>query len=128
MPKQEVCVFRKLTAALHLPRSKSPLSELATFFSRHLRLEGGEHGDCIRRKYAKARSKPHAVVRRYAGKKGIRVDMTFKPTDAVILDLTVTCTACGYRIQPDEVILLAPQSLRCPKCQQVFPPSHGKVA
>jgi predicted Zn-ribbon and HTH transcriptional regulator len=54
--------------------------------------------------------------------------MTFKPIDTVILDLTVTCTACGYRIQPNEVVLVAPQSVRCPKCQQVFSASHCKVA
>jgi hypothetical protein len=54
--------------------------------------------------------------------------MTFKPTDTVILDLTVTCSACGYRIQPAEVLLVAPHTLRCPKCQQVFSPLHCEVA
>jgi predicted RNA-binding Zn-ribbon protein involved in translation (DUF1610 family) len=69
-----------------------------------------------------------SVAGQYAGKVGIRFAMTFKPSDTVILDLTVTCTACGHRIQPNEVVLLAPQSVRCPKCQQVFAPSHHKVA
>jgi predicted Zn-ribbon and HTH transcriptional regulator len=66
-------------------------------------------------------------VRRLA-KKGIRFAMTFKPTDTVILDLTVTCTACGYRIQPNETVVPAPHSVRCPKCQKVFSPPHCKIA
>jgi hypothetical protein len=49
-------------------------------------------------------------------------------TDNVIPELTVTCTACGYRILPNEVVLIAPQTLRCPKCQQAFTPPHGQVA
>jgi predicted Zn-ribbon and HTH transcriptional regulator len=68
------------------------------------------------------------VLRQPANKNGITLAMTFKPTGTVILDLTVTCTACGYRIQPNEVVLVAPQSVRCPKCQQDFSPSHSKVA
>jgi hypothetical protein len=59
---------------------------------------------------------------------GIITCMTFKPTDNLILDLTVTCPVRGYQIQPTEVVLVGPQTLRCPKCQQVFSPPHRSVA
>jgi hypothetical protein len=114
MPKREACVFcKKLAVTLGWQAEDS---------------RGGEHGYCMRLKYAKAPSKHDVIVRQFASEKGIRLTMTFKPIDTVILDLTVTCTACEHRIQPNEVVLVAPQSVRCPKCQQVFSPSHSKVA
>jgi hypothetical protein len=31
------------------------------------------------------------------------------------------CPVCGYQIQPTGVVLVGPQSLRCPKCQGILP-------
>jgi hypothetical protein len=46
----------------------------------------------------------------------------------VILDLTVTCALRGSRIQPDEVVTVGPQALRCPKCQQGILTTARKTA
>ena len=36
-------------------------------------------------------------------------------------DLTKTCPKCGYKIQPDDLLLLSFERMRCPRCQQDMP-------
>ena len=43
----------------------------------------------------------------------------------VILDLNATCEECQYHIPPNEMIVVSPGKLRCPKCQSVFSAQKG---
>jgi len=35
-------------------------------------------------------------------------------------DFSLSCPACGYKIQPNELLRLASHTVKCPRCGQVF--------
>lgn len=35
-----------------------------------------------------------------------------------ILDFHVTCPSCGYSIPPFELVLVTPETVRCPNCER----------
>jgi hypothetical protein len=46
-------------------------------------------------------------------------------TGLLILDLNATCSECQYPIPPDEMIVVSPGKLKCPKCECVFSAQKG---
>jgi hypothetical protein len=42
-----------------------------------------------------------------------------------IRDLNATCEGCQYSIPPDEMIVVSPGKLACPRCQRVFLAQRG---
>jgi hypothetical protein len=44
---------------------------------------------------------------------------------SLILDLNATCDVCQYSIPPNEMIVVSPGKLACPKCQRVFSAQRG---
>jgi predicted RNA-binding Zn-ribbon protein involved in translation (DUF1610 family) len=46
---------------------------------------------------------------------------------APVFDLSTKCTACGYAIQPNEIMHTGWDTMRCPKCGKDFiPEPKGK--
>jgi DNA-directed RNA polymerase subunit RPC12/RpoP len=46
--------------------------------------------------------------------------------DPKSIDLTITCTECGYKLAPAEVAWIDSANLRCPQCKAGFDPLAGK--
>jgi len=40
-------------------------------------------------------------------------------------DFSLPCPACGYKIQPNELLRLASHTVKCPRCGQVFDEMGG---
>jgi predicted Zn finger-like uncharacterized protein len=40
-------------------------------------------------------------------------------------DFSLPCPACGYKIQPSELLRLASHTVKCPRCGQVFDEMGG---
>jgi uncharacterized Zn finger protein len=41
-------------------------------------------------------------------------------------DFSVPCPSCGYKIQPNELVLVVAQTIKCSKCGVVFDAMAGK--
>ena len=41
-------------------------------------------------------------------------------------DFSVPCPHCGYTIQPNERMLVASLTIKCPKCDEVFDAMGGR--
>jgi hypothetical protein len=41
-------------------------------------------------------------------------------------DFSLPCPSCGYKIQSNELVRLASQIIKCPKCEAVFDEMAGK--
>jgi hypothetical protein len=48
--------------------------------------------------------------------------MGHTPPDAVIFDLNTTCALCLFPIQPEQVVLVGKNVVRCPNCGRDFSP------
>jgi nitrite reductase/ring-hydroxylating ferredoxin subunit len=49
-----------------------------------------------------------------------------RSTTPLILDLDASCPACHYSIPPEEMNVVSPGKLACPKCHAVFLAQKGE--